>query len=262
MEAPMSQSPLKDVLVHWHKLVENLQTSSLGFYSSLEEALKRRKVHGLETSRIEWNEGGVLAPQREYLRITGERHSFDICAAPFGTGFFFSSWMTKTKARFVFLYLTFFFVASLVIWKLFEWMFRAMWEASPALVGVLLRFSVGSPFVLIPLSFLIVIWLIAVLARAGHYGPEAAILTVPIIGWLYAQAFVPETYYRVDTMLMFQSAVHAALLETINGLLTEKGLRQLGESEGKPIFHELVMKQGNRNSPQPLTAAAMAGVAE
>ena len=42
-------------------------------------------------------------------------------------------------------------------------------------------------------------------------------------GWFYQKAFAPPTYYRLDTMYMFQSAVQSAMLECINGLLTAKG---------------------------------------
>jgi hypothetical protein len=97
----MAREPLQDVVAHWSTLVEDLQTSPMDFYSSVEKALDRRKLPGLKVSRVVWSEGGVLSPDREYLRITGERHSFDVCAAPFGTGFFFSSWLTKTKASWV-----------------------------------------------------------------------------------------------------------------------------------------------------------------
>ena len=36
--------------------------------------------------------------------MAGERHAIDVCAALFGTGFFFSSWVTERKPRFVLLY--------------------------------------------------------------------------------------------------------------------------------------------------------------
>lgn len=84
----MRQSVFRQDVAHWHRLIENLQTTTLGFYESMEDALRSRKIPGLKTSRVHWHEGGVLSPRREYLRVTGERHSFDVCAAPFGTGFF------------------------------------------------------------------------------------------------------------------------------------------------------------------------------
>jgi len=46
-------------------------------------------------SRIDWREGGMLTARPEYLRIRRGKLAFDICAAPFGTGFFFSWWLAE-----------------------------------------------------------------------------------------------------------------------------------------------------------------------
>jgi hypothetical protein len=239
-EGRMPQSPLENVVAHWHKLIENFQTSSKDFYTSVELALDRRRIPGLKVTRVNWSEGGVLSPNREYLRVSGDRHSFDMCAAPFGTGFFFSSWVTKRKARFVLLYVISFVLLTAVIWAVLQWLTLSMHRAFPGWVGLLFGWAIGNPFVLIPLSFLVVLWLIALAARGSNSGPEAAVLTVPIIGWLYEKLFAPETYYRIDTMLMFQSAVHAAMLEVIDGLMTEKGVRALTDDDRKPVFYKLM----------------------
>jgi hypothetical protein len=238
----MPQSPLDDVVSHWHKLFANFRTSAEDFYTSVEAALDRWKLDGLKVSRVRSSEGGILSPDREYLRVTGERHCFDMCAAPFGTGYFFSSWVTERQARFVAFYLIFFAIVTLGIAWLLS---KAMGMVTTALNGVwsgvlsgLLR-PVFNPIVLLPIAFLIVLWLIAVAARAGEYGYEAAILTVPLIGWFYERFFAPKTYYRIDTMLMFQSAVHSAMMEAIDEQTNLKGVRGLTEDERKPLFGKL-----------------------
>jgi len=238
----MAKTPLDNVVAHWHKLFGNLQTSVQDFYASVELALDARKIPGLKISRVKWSEGGVLSPNREYLRVEGDRHSFDMCAAPFGTGFFFSSWVTKRKAKLVWLYLTTFVFLTFVVRWLLQKALGSLWGASSEVAQGLfmsvLRLGF-SPFVMFPLSFLIVLWLIAVAARTGEVGPEAAILTVPLIGWFYEKVFALETYYRIDTRSMFQSAVHSAMMEAIDGLLTQKGLRALSEFDRKPVSREL-----------------------
>ena len=254
----MAKQGLERVVSHWHKLIENFQTSSLEFYTSVEEALEQRKLVDLETRRVDYDEGGVLSPRREYFRIKGDRHTFDICAAPFGSGFVFSSWMTKPKARWVILYYLGFALLTVVIWALLQFLLRPGNLVSIAGLGFLFSVFV-SPFVLLPLAFLIVLSLIAVAARSGNLGPEAAILTVPLVGAFYARVFAPETYYRLDTMLMFQSAVHAAMMEVINGLLVQKGLRALGEDEQKPIFRELVGGDGRSKQQLPLERVSVGG---
>src|SRR5262245_51964623 len=108
----MTKSPMEGVLGNWHKLVEKFATSSKEFYASVQIALERREIPGLKTKRIVWKEGGVLSPHREYLRMTDGRITFDLCAAPFGTGFFFSWWLVKKQASWVALYSLSFFMTA------------------------------------------------------------------------------------------------------------------------------------------------------
>src|SRR5258706_14657333 len=100
----MPRSPIEDVVGHWSQLIGNFSTTSVGFYKAVQEALARREVPGLKTSSVVWDEGGVLAPRREYLRIHGDRFVVDLCAAPFGTGYFFSSWVVRKRATQVLFY--------------------------------------------------------------------------------------------------------------------------------------------------------------
>ena len=60
---------------------------------------------------------------------------------------------------------------------------------------------------------------------------------------LSPRAARPATYYRIDTMLMFQKAVHNAVLEVIDEMTTANGLRALGESERKPIMREFYQRK-------------------
>src|SRR5437868_3878078 len=85
------------VVSHWSTLIENLQASPLQFYQSVEAALTRRQVPETKNSRVDYKESGVLSAQREYLHITRERMIFDVCAAPFGTGFFVSWWLAEKR---------------------------------------------------------------------------------------------------------------------------------------------------------------------
>jgi len=77
-------------LSHWYALYEDVQFSAQDFYKSLEDELAKRKLPRLESSRVEYHEGSVLSGKRIYLRLARERFAFDVCAAPFGTGYFFS----------------------------------------------------------------------------------------------------------------------------------------------------------------------------
>lgn len=68
------------------------------------------------------------------------------------------------------------------------------------------------------------------------------LLYIPIIGpifGLFVWLFRRETYWRIDTALMFQESVHAAVLEVIDEFIKTQGLRALSELERKPIMREL-----------------------
>ncbi len=81
------------ILSHWHHSIENLQESPQKFYNALVEAISQRNIPGINISRIDYREGGVFSAKRTYLRVQRKEHIFDICAAPFGSGFFFSWWL-------------------------------------------------------------------------------------------------------------------------------------------------------------------------
>ncbi len=254
----MAQTPMDDVLSNWHKLIENFETSSKEFYASVRAALERRKVPALKYYPVIWNEGGVLSPKREYLRMTDGRLVFDLCAAPFGTGFFFSWWLVRKPASWVFLYaVTFAIAADLVKVGLDKvtvgiahlWPYPGLWRSwvfyqpdvvsgMPSLWRLLHLPLTVFGIVLWLFAVLVVFWLVAMLARLGRPAPETSLLSIPIFGRAYGWVFAPVTYHRLDTAIMLRSAVHAAVLEVIDGLTTAKGLRGLSDDDRKPIFHK------------------------
>lgn len=69
-----------------------------------------------------------------------------------------------------------------------------------------------------------------------------AMAATPILGILvraYLRFMHPETYYRVDSALLFQSAVHSCVLEVLEELITIQGARPLSEFDRKPVMREL-----------------------
>lgn len=153
------------IISHWYQLIEGLEASPKAFYTSVEEAVGRRQLPKAELHRIDWPEGGLLSPKREYLRVGRGEHTFDVCGAPFGNGFFVSWWLGEIPS-----------------------------------------------------------------------GCLNLLVSIPIVGGLFERLVRPATYYRIDTALMFQSAVHAAVMEVVDGLTKAKGLRALSESERKPMI--------------------------
>jgi hypothetical protein len=212
-----------DVISHWHHPIENFQTSPLEFYAAVEQALQPRQIPDISTSRVDWKEGGLLSARREYLRVQRGKLAFDVCAAPFGTGFFFSSWLTNLPPAHGLLYAILILLAGFFVLGVFV-------QALGFFAGVFLTI-IGYPLLILLAGYLV---------RGGNFEPEAedAVLAIPFFGTLYERIFKPVTYYKMDTALMFQAAVHAAVLDVVEKLLSAKGVRPLTELERKPLMHD------------------------
>lgn len=214
------------LISHWYVLVEGLRASPLEFYQSLENAISQREAPGINLTRVDWNEGGVLSAKREYLRVSRGRLAFDVCGAPFGKGFFFSWWLTETRTPFAGL-LAVLMLAALV----------AIFAVCTSIAGWIL----GSVLTIIFIG-------VGVRATAasvrtgGAIVLEDALLATPVLGWVYIRWFRTETFYRIDTTLMFQELVHKCVLEVSGGMLNQQGLRGLSDQEQQPRIRDLAMR--------------------
>lgn len=213
-------------LGHWSTLVEGLQASPQECYAAIEEAIQRREIPQVRTSRVTHQEGGFLSAERIYLRIDRKMLAFDICAAPFGTGFFFSWRLSEVPPGNL--------LGCLVVILML------------AVGGWFLQFATGTLetsehplsffqiFVLGVGLFLGALWVTLVAVRSGKLFSEDAVLAMPLIGSLYNAIFRPSTFYKQDTIDMYQKAVHAAVLEVVDGVMSAKGLRALSPEERQP----------------------------
>lgn len=188
------------VVSHWHRPIENFQTSAKEFYDAVEAAIARREVPDRTTLRVDFTEAGFLTARREYLRVKRGPLYVDVCAAPFGTGYFFSSWLVRTPSA---------------------WLVGCV-------LGIVLVLAGAATFLTLELRQAVLVAPLAALAGL-----------VALASALRQRFFSALTYYQLDTALMFQEAVHAAVLEVIDGLTQAKGLRALSEEERKPILRAL-----------------------
>ncbi|MFB3910483.1 MAG: hypothetical protein ACE15D_18995 [Candidatus Eisenbacteria bacterium] len=220
----MSRQAYPEVLAHWQQSFEDFRTSSGDFYDAVMQSLARRKVPDIGYQRIRYREGGVASADREYFRVQRRNIVFDICAAPFGTGYFFSWWLAIRPPTFVD------WMALLVIAGFFVLNVIGRWQSILGGVVALLT---------LPL----VLWLVAGIAHRNRPGLESAVMMLPVVGTLYRAIFRPTTYYQIDTALMFRAEVEAAVKEVISGLRASKGLRALTTEEEKPVLSELLSRQ-------------------
>jgi len=88
---------IRNSSVNWitgdSKHTKNLKLSSQEFYKAVELEIIERQIPNVSLSRVTHSQSSIFAAKREYLRVTRYEYIFDICAAPFGTGFFFSWWL-------------------------------------------------------------------------------------------------------------------------------------------------------------------------
>lgn len=228
-----------ELVAHWSKLFENFEASPQSCYEAVEAALARRQIPEIRISRVFWKETGLFSAEREYLRAERKRHVLDVCAAPFGTGFFFSSWLLIDRPRFTlahFLGMLTGLAAILccqTIWsELMRWYVRT-YRVPPPLV---LPYSTILGAVLIALAVLLLVM------RAARLGQRSALeeflLGLTIIGPIIDLFYRRVTYYEIDTALAFQAASHAAILEVIDQLTTAKGMRPMTEDERKPVLRD------------------------
>lgn len=213
------------VLSHWATLIEGFNTSPLSFYQAVEAALARREIPATRNSRVDYREAGLLSANREYLHICRETLVFDICAAPFGTGFFFSWWFAEEVPRLHPIVKVAIILAMLA--------FTGWFLSQFGLV-------VGTVFLLA-----LVFGALAMVNTMAVTGglDDKIVRSLPVLGTLYTWLFKPSTYYRIDSMQMFQEAVHNAVLEVIDQLTLEKGVRALSESERKPVMQGFYSRQ-------------------
>lgn len=220
-----SQTP-PEVISHWSTLIENFQVPPLSFYQAVEEALVRREVPQTKNSRVDYREAGALSANREYLRVKRDKLVFDIYAAPFGTGFFVSYWLAEDRVQ-----LNPILRVLAVLGML-------------GLVGLLLT-SAGIAFTLIFTTFVLFggLFVANMLVEDGTFNDDI-IHALPGIGWLYRRLFKPLTYYRIDSMQMFQKAVHNSVMEVVGTMTEGKGIRALAESDRQPVMREFYARQG------------------
>lgn len=211
---------------HWASLVENMEASPQEFYEHVTDAVKNREIPDIEIGRVTWKEGGILSADRVYLRVSRGRYLYDICAAPFGTGFFFSSWMAERIPTPLLAILGF---IALPFVALFSFVFLVYFFGISGFLFWVVS-AVGAT----------VIFLIALSRGESTFADH--IFVVPYIGEFLEMVFRPDTYFRSDTEAMFRSMAHAAVLEAVDATTKAKGARQLTTDERKPVLREFFQR--------------------
>lgn len=231
----MSQRSVKranadEIDSHWCHLIENMIASPQEFYLRLEQVIRDRKIPNLEEGRIEWREGGVLSAKRLYFRLLRERIVIDICAAPFGTGFFVSWRLGQIWLRLNFLGLLLILglAAGAGALAFNKYQFQLLRNQ-----GIVLG-AIGGAVLLM----LVVFVLMRNAVAAGMADLDALFLHTPVVAGFYERFLRPITYYRIDLATMYGAAVHAAVTQVIDEMTQARKLPRLTEAERKPILRD------------------------
>jgi hypothetical protein len=207
----------KQVIVqkHWYAPMLDFRISTQEFYKAVEDELSQRQVPTMDASRVEFAEGGWLSAQRQYLRLRREWLVFDICAAPFGTSWFFS-------------------LRGSIIQRTLH-----LWEVLLALAGLGSLFCLyWRMFGLVPGCIAIGVSLAALAMFfyfAGRWqGLDDAIAQLPVLGAIYELFFRRETYYREDTRLMYLDIIERIVQHQIAEFTAAKGVSLLEVKDVTP----------------------------
>jgi hypothetical protein len=216
------RSKKADVMSHWYTPVPGFSLSTQDFYASVEKELEVQKVPGLNLSRVEFAEGGLLSDKRQYLRMTRERLVFDICAAPFGTNYFFSCRFAELPAT-----------VSLISLIILLFVFMAVLFFSLEVLGFILSI-VFWPVFLVGLAYTL-----RNAVSLGLSNLDTWLLKQPVFGPVYERFFRKDTYYRQDTRLMYLTVVEGVVKKLVEEETAAKGVKLLTQYEYGPILGDL-----------------------
>lgn len=211
-----------EILDYWIAFHDSLNLSPQEFYAAVEREIQARKIPGLEVSRQEFSEGGLLSEMRIYLRFIRERLAIYTCASPFGTSYFFS-------CRVVY-------VPALVrLWHIVATM------AFLGIIGGLLLRLLG-------FTFAIVAWIGLLFALAAVLRNAAAaavsdldtfLLKIPVVSTIYEDWFRPDTYWRTDSRAIYVQRIPELVRQLAQEMTAETGAKLLKQYRYAPVFGEL-----------------------
>lgn len=221
-----------EVLSHWIAFADGFSYSPRDFYDAVEKELEKRKFPALETSRVEFTQGGWLSEKRLYLRMMRERLAMDICASPFGNSYFFS-------CRTVYV------PALIRLWHLLA-IFNVF-----GIVGAILIVPLGFPYTVIAEVALVfaIAFVLRNTAVMGLSDLDTFLLKIPTLGIIYERAFREETYYRMDTRLVYVKKIPEIVEKLAEEVTGGKGLKLVEQFQSTPVFGDLYKPVTPRKKP-------------
>ncbi|HEX4263925.1 MAG TPA: hypothetical protein VH597_06260 [Verrucomicrobiae bacterium] len=211
-----------EVLDYWMAFHDKLAYPPQEFYDAVANELEVRKVPGLQISREEFVEGGLLSEKRIYLRFFRERLAVYTCAAPFGIGYFYSCRVVYVPAL-------------IRLWHILAALFFFNF------IGALLVRPLGIMFASIA-EITLIFALVAVMrnvATAAFADLDTLLLKIPGLATIYESWFRADTYYRTDTRAIYLKKIPEIVKAVAEEITAAKGTKLVQQYEFAPIFGEL-----------------------
>jgi hypothetical protein len=211
-----------DILAYDLSYADGVSFSPHEFYAKVEQELAARKIPGMEISRVQFAEGGLLSTQRVYLRLMRERLCIDTCAAPFGNIFFYSSRTVYVPA----LVRLWHILAALVFFNI---------------VGALLVKPLGLTFA--GIAEIGLVFALAGVLRNAASSPfsdlDTVLLKIPVVATIYEDWFRVETYYREDTRNLYRQLLPQFIKELADETCAAKGFKLEPHMKPRPPVSDL-----------------------
>ena len=214
-----------ELINHWIDSASEFSLPPGEIYATVEKELSARKFPSVAISRVEFAEGGLMSDQRLYLRFMRERLAVEVCAAPFGTEYFFSCRTTYIPT----LVRLWHIVATLAFFVLVE--------------GLLIK-PLGVTFGIIAVIALMFA-LVGVMRNAGSGAfadLDALLLKIPVVATIYEDWFRVDTYYRDDTRTLYLKLVPGIVQAVADEISAAKGIKLVRQHKfPPPLLHELFL---------------------
>jgi hypothetical protein len=208
-----------EVLDHWVAQAPVNSYSADEVYGAIEQLVQAHEIPGLKISRVDYTEGGALSNKRTYLRFERGLLAFDICAAPFGTGYFFSCRTVSSTPM-------------LNIWLLLLTMLAAPTVYNNILKPIGLYYGAGG------VIFALVTF--AILFRQGLKAEfaflDTALLQIPYVNLAYWYLYRRDTYFREDTRIMYMTVVPQIIQAYLDEVSAAKGVKLVRQQRRSPLF--------------------------
>jgi hypothetical protein len=221
-----------EILDSWILFADTFSYPPQEFYAAIDKEMAARKIPSMEISREDFSEGGLLSDKRIYLRLFRERLALYTCAAPFGTGYFFSF-----RAIYV--------PALVRLWHILAFVVFF------GLIGNLLVLLLGFTFAI--LAFVALMFAVTAVFRnataAGVGDLDTFLLKIPVVSTVYENWFRDDTFYRIDTRSLYLQELPEIIRRLAEEVTAAKGAKLLEQDGRPPVLRELYKTPANQPHP-------------